>query len=73
MAMEDVMFPTAKLKVPHGKWRETSLALCATEFKAGTQIVGTCGACLATVPAVKLKLVTLAFGRGEAWKCENCR
>jgi len=71
--MEHILAPAAKVKVAYGNWRETSLALAPAEFKAGTQIVGTCGSCLEVVAAVKLKLVRLPFGRGEAWKCENCR
>lgn len=71
--MEHIVAPAAKVKVAYGNWRETSLALCAAEFKAGTQVVGTCNSCQEVLPAVKLKLVRLPFGRGEAWKCEECR
>jgi len=70
--MQDVLHSTAKLKVAHGQWKETSLALAPDHFKAGTQIVGTCGKCLAVVPAQKLKLKTLAFGKGERWECGEC-
>jgi len=71
MAMEDVIAASKKVKIAHGSWRETSLALCATEFKAGTQIVGTCGACGAVVAAVNLRLKRLPFGRGERWQCKE--
>jgi len=70
--MEMVLLASSKVKVAHGSWRETSMELCAAEFKAGTQVVGTCGNCLQEMAAVKLKLVRLPFGRGEAWKCEGC-
>ena len=54
------------LKVANGKWE---LAPVGNKNEWN----GTCGRCMAVVPAVKLKLVILPFGKGERYECGECR
>jgi hypothetical protein len=36
-------------------------------------VVGRCARCRRVTAARGLHLVTLGFGRGEEWRCDNCR
>ena len=63
-----------KLHTPYATWRETSEALGAEEqalAAAGVQFSGRCEKCFKVVPAVKLTLERLPFGRGEVWVCRG--
>lgn len=56
------MVSAEKLKVANAQWTPTPVG-------TPNEWSGTCEKCGSKVPAIKLKLKSLPFGRGEAWVC----